>query len=213
MYAKNLKLHRGVDNRIQFQFLNQEQKPIDVTGKEITIRIINSQGNQILLQKSLVSVLPLTGITEFRVTEEELRNISPQVCSYSLEIPVDSFNLPVFVDAQSDARGVIEILDSVLPRVTNSLIIALPDHPSGTYHSSMFQGSGKLVTVQLFLNSFSGKVKVQGSTLPDSNWYDISDEDYTDFSECVAYNIEGFHPYLRVEMTSTSGTVDKILAR
>ena len=32
-YAKPLTLHKGVDNQIQFQFLNQQQKPVDITGK------------------------------------------------------------------------------------------------------------------------------------------------------------------------------------
>ena len=50
-YAKTLTLHKGVDNQIQFQFLNQEQKPIDITGKEITCRIISYDGSQVLLNK------------------------------------------------------------------------------------------------------------------------------------------------------------------
>ena len=32
-YSKPLTLHRGVDNQIQFQFLNQEQKKVDITGQ------------------------------------------------------------------------------------------------------------------------------------------------------------------------------------
>jgi hypothetical protein len=42
VYAKPLTLNKGVDNRIQFQFLNQEQKPVDITGKSITCRIPKS---------------------------------------------------------------------------------------------------------------------------------------------------------------------------
>ncbi len=49
-YAKPLTLHKGVDNQIQFQFLNQEQKPVDITGKSITCRVINAQGNGTLIQ-------------------------------------------------------------------------------------------------------------------------------------------------------------------
>jgi hypothetical protein len=62
VYAKPLTLHKGVDNQIQFQFLNQEQKPIDITGKEITCRILNNEGNEVLLQKALTLQLPVTGI-------------------------------------------------------------------------------------------------------------------------------------------------------
>ena len=61
-YAKPLTLHKGVDNQIQFQFINQEQKPIDITGKSITCRILNYMGNEILLQKALTLQFSATGI-------------------------------------------------------------------------------------------------------------------------------------------------------
>ena len=52
-YAKPLTLHKGVDNQIQFQFLNQQQKPVDITDKSIVCRIINNTGGEVLLQKAL----------------------------------------------------------------------------------------------------------------------------------------------------------------
>ena len=58
-YAKTLNLHKGVDNKIQFKFLNQEQKPVDITGKEITCRLINSDGTEVLLNKALTLELSL----------------------------------------------------------------------------------------------------------------------------------------------------------
>ena len=32
VYAKNLKIHKGIDNTLQFQFINQDQKPVDLPG-------------------------------------------------------------------------------------------------------------------------------------------------------------------------------------
>ena len=53
VYAKPLTLNKGVDNKIQFQFLNQEQKPVDITGKSITCRVLNYNGTAVLLRKAL----------------------------------------------------------------------------------------------------------------------------------------------------------------
>ena len=98
VYAKPLTLHKGVDNQLQFQFLNQEQKPVDITGKEITCRILNYEGNQLLLQKALTPQLAATGITSLFLNAADIENIDAQKCYYTLEIPVGSFDFPVFVD-------------------------------------------------------------------------------------------------------------------
>ena len=56
VYAKPLTLHKGVDNKIQFQFLNQEQKPVDITGKSITCRILKYDGRPFLFEELLAAV-------------------------------------------------------------------------------------------------------------------------------------------------------------
>ena len=71
VYAKNLTLNKGVDNIIQFQFLNQEQKFIDISSFDITFRLINYTGKEILFRKALTATLPLTGIAELVL---ELKN-------------------------------------------------------------------------------------------------------------------------------------------
>jgi hypothetical protein len=81
-YAKPLTLHKGVDNRLQFQFINQEQKPIDITGKSITCRILNYEGNAILLQKALTLQLPATGICELILNAADIEDIPAQKCYY-----------------------------------------------------------------------------------------------------------------------------------
>ena len=89
VYAKPLTLHKGVDNQIQFQFLNQEQKPVDITGKNITCRVLNYEGNTILIQKSLTLQFAATGICALYLNAADLENIEAQKCYYTLEIPVN----------------------------------------------------------------------------------------------------------------------------
>jgi len=86
-YAKTLMLHKGVDNKIQFQFLNQEQKKVDITGKTITCRIINYNGNEVLINKALSSDLPATGLAYLFLNAAEIEDIPAQACHYSLTIP------------------------------------------------------------------------------------------------------------------------------
>lgn len=220
VYAKTLKLHKGVDNRIQFHFLDQEQKPVNITDKEITIRILDSTQSTVLVKKALVPVLALNGLTELQLTSSELDSIIAQKAHYSIEIPVGSFNLPVFVSGDGGAKGMIDIVDSVLPKHMPSMEIGIASHVTPTttevtYYSDIVgTGYAEKLSFQPFLSSFTGRLTIQGSTtLTSPEWYDVYDVSYTDTSESNIHSIEGFHPYIRVVINSTQGNVDKILAR
>lgn len=214
VYAKNLKLHRGVDNRLQFQFINQEQKPVDITDKDITIRILNHEGNKVLLQRLLVPTLTLNGLTELWLDSTDLDEIEPQMAYYTLEIPVDQFDLPVFVDGDAGARGKLQIVDSVLPSFVPSQIVGVL-FPSTTepYFSEVAVPTSSSSTFAVTYTGYTGTVQVQGSTTR-TDWYDIdSAYTYTDETSTATFNVDGFHPYIKLKFVSSAGTVDSILLR
>jgi len=226
VYAKPLTLHKGVDNQLQFQFLNQEQKPVDITGKSITCRILNYEGNQILLQKALTLQLPATGICALILNAADLEDINSQKCYYTLEIPVNEFDYPVFVDQNAGARGVLNIVNSVLPNFVPSYEITIPTGQqfpntsnSGsntlTYYSSVLgTNDNPIITIQTEYIEYYGNTVIQGSSLVDADWYDITTtEDVANNTQTVGYVIQGFHPYIRMAFTSNSGAVANILTR
>lgn len=233
VYAKELVINRGVDNLIEFAFVNQEQKPVDITNKSITCRIINYNGTEILLQKTLVPIYPLTGITSLQLTVADIENIDTQQCFYSLEIPVSSFEYPVFVDDNGGARGVIRIVNSVLPSFVAANNVTIPTHPrpksgdSKTYYSSIINTyESPVLTIQRWLEGFTGSIQFQGSTVQDfSTFYSLSSVyNYNDFTGTEGYTIDGYHPYVRMKIINVGtppaasngdldGDVTKILAR
>jgi len=220
VYAKNLTLNKGVDNVLQFQFLNQEQKAVNLTGKEVTFRLISYNGQEVLLQKTVNILLPLTGITELTTTSAELEDIDPQLCSYSLEVLDSGMNYPVFVNSEANARGTIQVVNSVLPDFVPAFTVTIPNHTipnnsTETYYSSTINTSDNpLLTLQPYYANYSGTVQIQGSTLPDADWYNINDPYmYLDATLSDGYIVSGFHPYVRVKFVSTQGDVTQILAR
>jgi len=227
VYAKPLTLNRGVDNQIQFQFLNQEQKPVDITDKQITCRIINYEGNVILLQKSLTLQLPATGIAALEVSAADLVPIDPQKCYYSLEIPVGNFDYPVFVDQNAGARGDMYIVNSILPSFVPSIEVTIPtgqgfpnNNPNQnsssnlTYYSSVIESSDTpILTFQVKLLEYYGNVDIQGSTIVDGDWYPITSNTYDDTTDTIGYTITGFHPFVRIGFTSNAGAITNILSR
>jgi hypothetical protein len=233
VYSKELTINRGVDNLIQFQFLNQEEKPVDISGKDITCRIISYTGKELLLQKQLTPLLPVTGITTLQLSAADIENIPSQMCYYSLEIPVNSFNYPVFVDDSGGARGVIKLVDSVFPSFVASSNITIPTHlkPSSgvsrTYYTStIYTGGGPTITEQWWLDNFTGTLQFQGSTVLDfSTFYDIDSEyTYTAFTGTAGLNITGYHPFIRLKIVNNgtlpadgagdlAGDITKLLSR
>jgi hypothetical protein len=225
VYAKPLTLHKGVDNQLQFQFLNQEQKPVDITGKSITCRILNYEGNQILLQKALTLQLPATGICALILNAADLENIEAQKCYYTLEIPVNDFDFPVFVDQNAGARGVLNIVNSVLPNFVPSYEITIPtgqafpnttnNSNTLTYFSSVLStNDNPILTIQTEYIEYYGNTVIQGSSLGDADWYDIvTTDEVANNTQTVGYVIQGFHPYIRMAFTSNSGAVANILTR
>lgn len=228
-YSKPLTLHRGVDNRIQFQFLNSNQKPVDITGKSITCRILNATGTEILLSKALTPDIALNGIASLQLNAADIENIPAQKAYYSLEFPIDAFGYPVYIDQSAGARGDMNIVNSVLPSFVPSSNISIPSGQpfpnlsansnvytpnANTYYSSVINTSDNpILTIQTTYDQYSGNVVVLGSTQVDSNWYPIDTRTYSNTSETYGTTIVGYHPFVKVQFTSTSGEVVNILSR
>lgn len=220
VYAKNLRLNKGVDNVIQFQFLNQEQKPVDITGLEISFRLINYDGTEVLLRKAVGPTLALNGLCELFVSSSEIEDVDTQKGYYSLEINDSGNNYPVFVNSEAFARGVMEVVDSVLPNFIPATEVTIPSHltpnnSTETYYSStLYTSDNSILSIQPFLDNYSGNVQIQGSTTPDTEWYDIGNAyTYLSSTQTDGYSVIGFHPYIRLKFVSTQGNITKILAR
>ena len=231
-YAKTLTLNKGVDNQIQFQFLNQEQKPVDITGKVITFRLISYNGAAVLLNKALTLQLPLTGIAVLNVSPAEIEGIDPQKAHYSLEIPVEEFDYPVFVDQNAGARGDMNIVNSVLPSFVPSATVTIPTGQAfpnlsqanldyygngqylGYHTSPIYTNNNPVLTIQARYDEYYGNVLIEGSCQPDVDWYPIEAHvDLANVTETVGYVVRGYHPYVRMTFTSNAGAVTNILSR
>lgn len=231
-YAKPLTLHKGVDNQLQFQFLNQEQKPVDITGKEISFRIISYDGSKVLLKKALTLQLSLTGIASIYLNAADIEDIDAQKAHYSLEIPVGEFDFPVFVDQNAGARGDLYIVNSVLPAFIPSESVSIPtgqpfpnldpnnsaNNPLGNaniYYSSVVKTEDNpILTLQTRVEGYNGTVGIQGSCIVDGDWYPITTSTvYSNVTDTKGFTVTGYHPYIRMVFTSNAGVATNILAR
>jgi len=218
VYAKELKLHKGTDTVLTFRFQNQDQKAVNLTDTTVTFRLIDREGEELILAKDLEMLDAVKGKAKVTITEAELDTVSTQTAHYSLERKVVSSSNydPTYVDDNANARGICQILDSVLPKHTESRAVTIPDHGDDTtYNSSTWNGNDQgLITLQYTPTAFTGSLQVEGAVDDSGQWYDVESAVSLSSSSDTGYiNINGFHPYLRLNITETSGSVASIKIR
>jgi hypothetical protein len=230
VYAKSLKLNLGVDNVILFQFQNQDQKPVNITGSTFTFRVISQDGQNLLYAKELVVLNAATGRAKVTIPSSDNVYFQPQPASWSLEVSSGVLEQAVLTDDYSGARGDIDIVDSVFPAFVASQVLTIPSQApaNNVYYSSTVTTDGfNLTTFQLDSATLTGNLAVQGSsdaTAYTVEWYNVQFEDlktgntvsnvqFTNSSERLGFNVEGYHPYLRLSVQIDSGNVDLIQYR
>jgi hypothetical protein len=230
VYAKSLKLNLGVDNVILFQFQNQDQKPVNITGSTFTFRVISQDGQNLLYAKELVVLNAATGRAKVTIPSSDNVYFQPQPASWSLEVSSGVLEQAVLTDDYSGARGDIDIVDSVFPAFVASQVLTIPSQApaNNVFYSSTVTTDGfNLTTFQLDSAKLTGNLAVQGSsdaTAYTVEWYDVQFEDlktgntvsnvqFANSTERLGFNVEGYHPYLRLSVQVNSGNVDLIQYR
>ena len=123
-YNRSLKIYRSVDNRIDFQLRNGDQKKYNFTGSNLVFKLINKENNDLILEKDC-SVDDVTiGRLYVTITEAELRDLEPGYYRYSLSKETRSFipgtdeytvtsSGPLYFDSQYGAESDIEVMGDV----------------------------------------------------------------------------------------------------
>lgn len=128
VYAKVLTINKGVDNVLLFEFINQEEKPVNITGNTFMFRVISTAGDELLLEKPMVILNAASGRAKVQFSGSELLEILAQPAGYSIQRtqPGGGYSDAVFVDAQAGARAPINIVDSILPQHVPSAPLTIP---------------------------------------------------------------------------------------
>ena len=128
VYAKQLTINKGVDNVLLFEFINQQEKPVNITGSSFLFRVINTEGDKILVEKPLVILSGTTGRAKVTLTGPDLLEVLAQPANYSIQRtqPDNGYSDAVFVNAQAGARAPVNIVDSILPQYVPSAPLTIP---------------------------------------------------------------------------------------
>lgn len=241
VYNRNLKIYRSVDNRIDIQVRNSDQKASNITGSTLVFNLVTRETKDLIFQKDFSAMDLTTGKVTVILTENEMLDIDPGFYEYSIikEVreTVDSTDYKVtsriamYMDSQYDTLGTIEVLGDVLGEVTPSVSIDKFEYvnpfttggdDSKFFISSIvdakptFNSAGTLHTFQFYSSNYRGTVTIQGSLdeqgATPHKWVDISTVDLT----TQRYkNITGKYNWFRIKHlpTQSSSTVTFTIAQ
>lgn len=219
MYTKNLTAHRGTDNQILIEFVNQDQKRVDVTGMTFTVRLISADGTELLLEKNLEDLTNAVtarqaGQMKLVLLQSELDVIQPGKISYSIEQTNAALDKPIFVDEIAGARGVIDIYDSILPSFVPSTEVVVPLQITLPYLSSIIREPDKgQLTFQIVMDQFVGDIIVQHESDLSNAWTTLQTETILTATNLYTFNLIGYYNVIRLALNPTSGSVTKITYR
>ena len=143
VYNRNLKIYRSVDNRIDLQVRNSDQKAISITGSTLVFNLISREEKNLILSKDCISVSADstdTGKVYVTLTQSDMYNIATGFYEYTITQEIRKYpngtpwnpttagdyivenRTPLYVDSQYGVVNTIEVNGDV----QGGLLASLP---------------------------------------------------------------------------------------
>jgi len=233
VYDRRLTLHRGVSNPITFTFKNEDQKTQTITSKTYEFNMIDSESKKAVLTKTLTviddgSTVSTRGDASCTITEGDLLPLDAKFYNFAVrEVKSDGSREITYSDTGYAAAGTVELLDGAYPEFLPSTEVNSFIGSGGPlqYTSSAIDArpginnNKALHTIQIYPQSFTGKLVVQGtmaSSPADSDFFQITSASLSSASTPSTLNFTGVYHSVRFSWDNdpdNTGKIDKILYR
>ena len=189
VYNRNLKIFRGVDNRIDIQVRNSDQKTSNIVGSTLVFNLVSQDTKDLVLQKDFTAMDLSTGKVTVNITATELLDLDIGFYNYSIikevRSTVDSTDytvtskMPLYMDSQYGATGTIEITGDVYGGVADSVVVKTFNYtnpftqgavePLPFYTSEIIDArpgtspAYPIHTFQFYTTNYTGTVQIQAN--------------------------------------------------
>ena len=142
MYQKNVKIYNGIDNTLEFDIKNADQKRIDLsTLSSLELNLMDATGNSLPNSPYTINTTAYKGIGKTIIPQEDLVDLSEQYLKFSVTATKDGEDVILYTDSKFGAVGVIELVGSALPtfrdaRTFDTFTAEIDLKGQPTYHSS-----------------------------------------------------------------------------
>lgn len=132
VYQRTIKIYRGVDNVLEFDIKNADQKRIGLVDTvdpaytspitDIMLNIMDAEGNALPNSPYTVIPLGLKGIASATIPAADLDELKHQYLRYTVTATKDTATIPLYADTRFGATGTIELVGDAMPVVRNDRV-------------------------------------------------------------------------------------------
>ena len=228
VYQRIVNIYQGIDNVIEFDIKNADQKRIDLTTiTSIQLNVMDAMGNALPNSPYTVTPTALKGIATVTIPKEDLAGLDPQFLRYSVTGLKDSQDVIFYGDSRFGAVGKMELVGSAMPvtrkdRVYDTWTAEIDLKGMPIYHSSAipakFYEAVKTETMNFEIHAvgFIGSVWIDATTMgttnveafkaagkPFGSWTQVTDDGkYTGIVPFGTNIPVGDYQYFRVSYTT-----------
>jgi hypothetical protein len=127
VYAKTVKIYKGVDNVIQFDVQNADQKRLNLVTaplvSNLQLNVMDASGKKLINSPYTISTTSITGIGTVTIPNADTAALTHQYLKYSVTATdTNSNNIPLYTDSRFSAVGTIELVESATPTTRSSVV-------------------------------------------------------------------------------------------
>lgn len=221
LYSRRLNIYRGIDNKISFQVINADQKPVSILNTYTPTFKMFDEKTRLVVEKNATIIETSTpnnvGMFTVTLTENELLNLQSQFLNYTIELVNDSSNERILTYSNShfESKGSVYLDASEIPGPLKSYSVtslSQEDTDSAVFLSEAItaepaiNGNEALHTAAFYLDNADGDITVQATldsqVSSSTSWSDVAtiSVDTTDTLKYVNFN--GIFSYLRIKHTT-----------
>ena len=229
MYQRDLKIQKGIKNRVRIQFKNSDQKKVQIYNTQTFVFSLFDAINRRLLIEKELEVLDVSTATRgqalLTLNESDTLDLDRSSYQYSVKLQdTDGTYLPAYANTYYGMAGTLHLSNDIYPVLQDSVQVTtftktynddiqLYEQKSGNiYASPEYNGNTALHTAAVYLTNYKGTVYIQG-TLDNSpgssgNYSTIVSKTYNGTSGIDYFNFNGVFTYIRILHVPAKGPTD-----
>lgn len=126
VYQRTVKIYQGVDNVLEFDIKNADQKRIElVTTPEITdivLNIMDAKGTALPTSPYIVTPSSLKGIATVTIPSVDIADLEHQFLTYSVTATKGTASIPLYGDTRFGMAGTIELITTAMPTTREPVV-------------------------------------------------------------------------------------------
>jgi len=234
VYSRQIKIYKGIDNTVQFRFLNADQKPIDISNE--IIKFVAYRESNIKALDLTATATATKGLATLTIGKTDLEDLLQQYLTYTVYFDDGSAGQTLtYANSHFDASGTLFLDGSALPAPRGdvelqftdvaSMLIVDPDKfddidfwatdyvaatPSG--ETFAFENS-IIVTPAIDSADLTIQYTTDRQVTLGSRWIDITPSNVTSDSTQTQFEFDGTYNFLRIYTTVDPENITSIILR